>query len=255
MNQEAAKDFGPIQSDYAFFMQNSNEQERDVEAFAAVLGGIACEPVRVLDFGCGPGGFTERLVKRLGWTGDRCELSLVEPVADYRAEALARLQPMISRPIAAHSAIPDRDFGPFDTIVSNHVLYYVTDLEATLARLCALRAPTGVFAAALAGNDNDLIQMWHDGFALLGQRMPYNVADDVIALLGHIGIPHETRVVPYDLEFEDNRENRMKIVRFLFAQHLKVLPIDSLAALFDPFAQNGRIVIRTVDTHVAVRRT
>jgi trans-aconitate 2-methyltransferase len=257
MNQLPNKDFGPIQDDYAFFLDHSTEQERDVEAYVASLGSLRPldRPLRLLDFGCGPGGFTEVLLKSLAWPPARIRLSLVEPVEDYRRQAVARLSPLVASPVIAHAALPAGAFGPFELIVSNHVLYYVPNLDEILARLCDALAPGGRFLMSLAGHDNVLIQFWHEGFAAIGRSMPYHVAEGVEAALTRAGRSFARREVPYEITFDDTNENRLRILRFLFAEHFNAIPRPVLLGLFDPYRRAGRIVIETKDVHLAIGAT
>jgi hypothetical protein len=60
MSATSSKHFGPIRNDYAFFLQHSTEAEADLCAYEPHLHGVSMkdEPIRMLDFGCGDGGFT-----------------------------------------------------------------------------------------------------------------------------------------------------------------------------------------------------
>jgi SAM-dependent methyltransferase len=100
---------------------------------------------RMLDFGCGAGDFTERFLSTIGWPPGLLELALVEPVAQQRDSAARRLARFSHRAISTAATLPvakDPSVATrFDLILSNHVLYYVDDLDVTLARLLDALAP------------------------------------------------------------------------------------------------------------------
>ena len=218
---DPSKDFTPIRDDYDFFASHSTEAESDLDAYAERLGSFDPPdgPVRMLDFGCGPGSFTARFIDRAGWGGDRLDLALVEPSAAYRQQAAERLGAMTSRPIRAWDALPAGSEGAFDVILSNHALYYVPELEEALDRLVRALAPRGLLLTAVAGRDNALVDLWFRGFPLVGRPVPYHTAEDVGEALGRRGRAFERRDVHYDLNFPDTEANRLKILRFLFGEH------------------------------------
>lgn len=56
-----------------------------------------------------------------------------------------------------------------------------------------------------------------------------------------MGAAH-TPEVPYELSFPDSDENRMRIIRFLLADHLAQMPQQPLLERFDQFSRAGRMV-------------
>ena len=252
---DPSKDFTPIQDEYEFFETRSTEAAADLDGYAERLGAFDPPeaPIRMLDFGCGPGSFTARFLDRLGWTGDRLDLALVEPSEAYRRRALDRLEARTTRPIRSWSELPPESVGEFDLILSNHVLYYVPELERTLGRIVRALAPNGLFLTAIAGRDNALVDFWFQGFPMIGRDVPHQTAEDVEAALARLGRPVDRREIDYDLCFPDSKENRLKILRFLFGAHLGDLPIDRLLAFFDPYATAGRIEIHTGNVQFHVR--
>lgn len=87
-----SKNFASLHDDYAFFQSHSTEAVRDLVSHTAYLlplvnGG---QPINLLDFGCGDGFFLAQLLDRLGFDSSRLCLSLIEPDADYRQQALKR---------------------------------------------------------------------------------------------------------------------------------------------------------------------
>jgi trans-aconitate 2-methyltransferase len=252
---DPSKDFTPIRDDYEFFAENSTEAAADLDAYAGRLRSFdpPAGTVRMLDFGCGPGSFTARFLGRLGWVPDRLDLALVEPSAAYRRQAVERLGAMTGRPVRAWDALAPDSLGAFDLILSNHALYYVPELPATLERIVKALGPGGLFLAAVAGRDNALVDLWFRGFPLIGQPVPYHTAEDVEGALTGLGVAFERRDVGYELSFPDTEGNRLKILRFLFGEHLAGLPRDELLGFFGRYASAGRVEVRTGDVQYYVK--
>jgi trans-aconitate 2-methyltransferase len=210
--------------------------------------------VRLLDFGCGPGTFTAQLLDEATFELDALRLALVEPVDSYRREALERLRGFSNHPVEAWPALPPGTAGRFDLALSNHVFYYVPDLDATLGAILASLARPGLFVASMAGWDNALIQVWVRAFAMLGKPVPYHTAEEFEAALVRLGATFAKRPVSYELAFADDEENRTRVLRFLLGDHLAALPRRDVLDFFNPHAENGRVVVRTGHVQFAVRR-
>jgi len=255
MTKNPAKDFGPIAADYAFFEEHSTEAAQDSGAYLAQLRQSApsAGPIRMLDFGCGSGTFTARLLKQVSWPPERLELSLLEPVEAARRQAVARVAGFTQRPVTELATLPVGLSARFDIVIANHVFYYVADLKDQLQRLVNTLAPTGMFLTAIAGQTNALIEFWVVGFGLLSKNIPYNMSEDVEQALDQLGADYQKQPIPYELTFPDSEENRMKIVRFLMANHLEQMPQRPLLDLFDKHAHDDRIVIRTSCDHFTIR--
>ncbi|HEX5104426.1 MAG TPA: class I SAM-dependent methyltransferase [Pirellulaceae bacterium] len=253
---DTTKDFAPILSDYAFFEARATEAVNDAAAYARVIAPLvaAGQPLRMLDFGCGTGTFTERLLRLVQIPPPRLQLALVEPVAASPALAAERVARFSASPIEHANSLAAIQQPDFDLIVANHVLYYVPDLPATLAALIQRLAPGGRLLTAIAGNDNTLIQFCRAGFAMIGRPMPYHMAEDVAAALGQLGLAYEKHEVPYDLIFDDTEANRLTILRFLFSEHLTEMPRPAMLDLFTPFARGGQIQIHTACWHFSMGR-
>lgn len=255
MDTNAAKDFDSIADDYVFFERHATEAQEDAGVYLRQVAGIATTSgaVRMLDFGCGSGAFTMRFLELTGWAPDRLQLTLVDPAVSVRRQALARLAPFTAAPIADSDGLPC-DLGEgFDVVLSNHALYYVTDLEGTLSRLIGALAPTGVLLAAVAARTNALIEFWIAGFKLMGREVPYNTSEDVERVLQALGANYAKRQVAYRLSFPDTDENRMRIIRFLLADHLAHMPLSPLLQMFDRYSHGGRIEIHTDSDHFTLR--
>jgi trans-aconitate 2-methyltransferase len=255
MSKNPEKDFGPIADDYAFFENHATEAEQDARAYVERLGSIVPTegPLRMLDFGCGSGTFTARFLKRVGWSPERLRLTLVEPVASARRQAVERLAGFTAVPAAESATLPAGLFACCDVVLANHVLYYVPDLRSQLARLIDALSPAGVFVCAIAARTNALIEFWIAGFRLLGREIPYNTSEDVETALKELGADYQKQQVAYELTFPDTQENRMRIIRFLLADHLAQLPHRPLLELFDQHSHSGRIEIRTASDHFTIR--
>ena len=115
MTADTTKAFAPIRDDYAFFETHSSEAENDLKGYARSLAGLdRGRSVRVLDFGCGDGGFSAKFLTTLGVPPERLTLSLVEPDEVYRQKAVAALVPFTRHSIDAWPALPDSCVGCFD---------------------------------------------------------------------------------------------------------------------------------------------
>ncbi len=166
--------------------------------------------------------------------------------------AVTRLAGFSSHPIVDSPTLTNAA-NNYDVVLSNHVLYYLPELTKTLDRLTGALAPAGVFTTAIAPRSNSLIEFWTRGFGFLGREIPYNISEDVEASLEQLGAAYRKTQVPYELIFPDTDENRMRIIRFLLAEHLAEIPHRPLLDFFDQYADSGRIHIRTSCDHYTVR--
>jgi len=254
MRKNPVKDFGPIADDYAFFERHATEAEEDARSYLERLRDIAPAdgPIRMLDFGCGSGSFTARLLREAKWPAERLRLTLVEPAELARRQAVGQLAGYTSTPIADSSAVPAGSTASFDIVLANHSLYYVPDLRRELARLIDALFHPGIFLCAIAGRANALIQLWITAFGLLGSEIPYHTSEDVEKALQELGAEHDKHQVSFELTFPDSEENRMRIIRFLLADHLSQMPLDSLLASFDRYSRSGRIRVPTTSDHFTI---
>jgi SAM-dependent methyltransferase len=255
MSKNPAKDFGAIADDYVFFESHATQAERDARAYVDRLASTlpAEGPIRLLDFGCGSGSFTVRFLRQANWPPTRLQLTLVEPAASVRGQAVARLAGYTSYPLVDSATLPSATMPGFDVILANQVFYYVPELHNQLSQLIDALAPAGVIVTALAARTNKLIEFWIAGFGLLGQEIPYNTSEDVEIGLQQLGAVYQKQQVAYELAFPDTEENRMRILRFLLADHLAHMAQRPLLDLFDRYAQTGLIKIRTASDHFTIR--
>src|SRR6185295_2122435 len=97
-----------------------------------------------------------------------------------RDVAARRLAVFTSHEIESHDRLPSGTLDKrFDLILSNHVLYYVDDLDSALEGMKTALAPGGKLLLAIAGWENALMRLWKTGFALAGRPVPYHGADEV----------------------------------------------------------------------------
>jgi SAM-dependent methyltransferase len=103
---------------------------------------------RVLEVGCGPGFMWRLAAGRIpdGWRIVATDLSL-GMVSEARA-ALGRVR--FSFGVADSMSLPFADES-FDTVVANHMLYHVPDLDAALRELARVLEPDGALVAATNG--------------------------------------------------------------------------------------------------------
>jgi trans-aconitate methyltransferase len=255
MSKNPAKDFGPIAGDYTFFETHATESQQDSRAYVEQLADTlpASGTIRMLDFGCGSGTFTARFLEQARWPAARLLLTLVEPVESARRQAVARLARYSQSPVLDSATLPGQTLGNFDVVLANHVLYYVPELHAHLARLINSVAKAGVFVTAIAPRTNALIEFWIAGFRSVGKDIPYNTSEDVEAGLQRLGADFQKHHVDYELTFPDTEENRTRIIRFLLAEHLTQIPLGPLLDLFDRYARSGSIKIQTASDHFTIR--
>lgn len=243
------KDFAPIQHDYAFFETHSTEAAQDVAGYERILAEVwhgAQRPgqLRLLDFGCGPGGFTAQFLQQLAQPPDRLSLTLVEPVEAYRQAAETRLAAFSSTPVRASATLTADTDRNLDLIVANHVLYYVPQLADVVQKLLAARAPGGVLMTSMAGSDNTLIQFWHTCFQWLGQPLPYHTAEDLQRAFAQSGVEPACQKIHYRLQFADTRGHRESLFRFLLSDYVDQLQPDDVCDLLSPYAdRSGRITL------------
>lgn len=107
---------------------------------------VAAAPARVLEVGCGTGGFAERVL---------AALPAVDLVAIDQSERLVELTS--ARGVTAHVA--DTQSLPFpedsfDAVAAMWMLYHVTDLHRGLAEVRRVLRPGGTFVAVTNGDQH-----------------------------------------------------------------------------------------------------
>ena len=203
MQHTSRKSFGPIREAYAFFQQHATETEADIRAYLPHLLVVATDdqPIRMLDFGCGDGAFTAALLAHTSWSPARLQLALVEPDDVYRQQAATRLQAYTTRPVCAWPSLPAHLQSCFDLVLANHVLYFVPELDSTLAALLGALAIPGLFLTAMAGQRSTFAQWCQQCFTWLGQPYPFHSAEDLQGALARQEMEYSREEVPYELVF------------------------------------------------------
>jgi len=250
------KEFGPIRDDYTFFEDHSTEAAEDVRAYVPQLRALVntSQPVRMLDFGCAEGRFTSRLLEHFTVPPNHLHLSLVEPDDVYRREAVRRLQSRTAHPIPSWPSLPPDLTGRFDLVLANHVFYYVPNLEELILNIVRATSDGGVLIAAMAGQENRLIQFWNHCFALLGKPVPFNTAEDLESVAIRHDLNHQQKEVSYELSFPDSEANRLSIMRFLLGVHFNDVPRKAMLDLFNPYSAGGNTTLRITHRHFVIKR-
>ncbi|MFM8441929.1 MAG: class I SAM-dependent methyltransferase [Methylococcus sp.] len=255
MTVETRKNFDPIRDDYLFFQEHSTEAEEDLRVYLPRARAVAKTdgPLRLLDFGSGSGRFTRQFLTGVGIPPERLRLTLVEPATAHLRQAVAELKDLSRYPIEGGPALSPEHVACFDLVLSNHVLYYVADLEAELIGILRALKPGGLFLLAMAGRSNLLIEFWMSCFALIGEPLPWFFAEDLEACLTRLMVPYRTEPVRYVIRFPDTEENRLKIMRFLLGEHFGKIPRPFMLDLFTPHVVGDEVCIRTGHDHFVVR--
>lgn len=248
VSMESRKSFEGIHEDYAFVLAHSGEPRACREALLAEAAKVASsvEKPRWLDFGCGGGEFLSGLLD--GWPGDLAtvDLALVDVDPGY-LEAACNLAKGRCRSVHGASRLDGLPAGGFDLITSNHVLYYVPDMAATLGGLYERLRSGGRAVLVLGGKDNQLIRLWLDAFNAANIPLPYFHAGHVEETLNALEISYGRTALQYLFCFPDTRENRQKVLRFLFKEWVETLGEENLLSLMDAYAHNGDIVMENSD--------
>ncbi len=242
-----SKNFDPIAEDYAFFENHSTEADQDLDSYLKYCKNQwkSDVPFHFLDFGCGTGKFTDRLLKALQVEQDLLHITLIEPGSISRNVAVQTLKVHTQQPVRHCRQLSDLPRGTWNLIIANHSLYYVRNLVVTLVQLKERLKPNGQLLVTMAGSDNQLIQFWQQGFQLLDIPIPYSTADDLLAALEKLGYPFKRQKVAYSIQFSDCKANRMHLLRFLFAQYLNTLDEAIALRFFDSFVVGNEIRIET----------
>lgn len=243
-NVSTINSFAGRHADYAFFMAHTDEPARCREALLRALSGCPPGAVRWLDFGCGGGEFLEGVLREWGRPAREIALHLVDPDTGAQERAVRRLTPLAAS-VARSEAIPDG--GTFDVVASNHALYYPDDLARALRSLAAALAPGGVGIWTLGGRDNQLCHLWREFFGLVGQPLPFYLAEDVARWLRSSGLVWQEEAVRSVLRFPDSAENRDRIARFLFGPRLALFNQEAVREAFGAWRSGSEIVMENRD--------
>jgi SAM-dependent methyltransferase len=256
MPLSASVDYAEIRGDFEFFLAHSTETAAQIAAFGPHMAWLAgrSKPARMLDFGCGAGVFTERLLRAAGPSPDHLVLVLVEPVGKQLEEAARRLGPLASRLTVAGPDAEGTADDRFDLIIANHSLYYVAEPAATAAALLRRLAPDGRLIAALLDHGNALAGIWKAGFAAANMRFPFMLAEQLEAILDRLGCALERKAISYEIAFPDREDAKRRILRFLLGADLEHLSTTQVNALFEPYRHGDMVRIATTYPHLVAER-
>lgn len=129
--------------------------------------------------------------------------------------------------------------------LANHVLHYVLDLSAVVKQIVDSLKPTGRFFTAMAGYDNALIRIWQAGGVVLQKALPYHTAEELEQALTSLGYPYGKQRVEYAVRFADSEQNRLHMLRFLFADHFEARRRGQLLSVLDPYKEEDDLIILT----------
>ena len=252
----APVDYAEIRGDFEFFIAHSTETAAQIAAFGQHMAWLAerSTPARMLDFGCGAGAFTERLLRAVGPSPEHLVLTLVEPVSAQLEEAAQRLASLASRVVVAGPDVEGTADGLFDLIIANHSLYYVAEPAATAAALLQRLAPGGRLIAAMLDHGNALAGIWKAGFAAANMRFPFTLAEQLEAILDRPGFALARETISYKIGFPDREEAKRRILRFLLGAGSKHLSTAQVNALFEPYRRGDQVLIATTYPHLVAER-
>lgn len=244
--RQSRKSFERIHEDYGFFLRHSTEPAACRAAMLDAIrsGGAGTEVMKMMDFGCGGGEFLEGLLEGLNRPAEKLELELVEVDPGYLEMARRRVERFCGSPVRTGFTAEGVE-SSFDVITSNHVLYYVKDLNATLEIFGKRLKEGGLAVLILGGKGNQLCRLWEMAFARTGHKLPYYLAEDVGDALRARDWVLREEAVQSVLRFSDTPENRGRILRFLFEGKLE--QPENFSDLMDAWAVRGEIVMENLD--------
>jgi len=255
---QSRRAFATIWDDYAFFEAHTDEAERNLAAWCQELPASLKQRdhLQLLDFGDGSGRVFDRFLQQAGFTPEQLELTLLEPDAQKRQEAVALLRDRTTKTINDVAHQSELDERTYNLITSHHVFYYVRDVEAELQGLWNRLEPGGLMLLTLAGRARSrTIQFWYEAYAHLGREVPCLNAEHVQAALERLGLPYTQKQVPVRIAFDDTPANRLHVPRFLMGEDYAALGDAFAAEWIGRFSRDGRVVIDQEDELFILQRT
>jgi trans-aconitate 2-methyltransferase len=220
------KEFSKILSDYEFFQLNSSEENELLKIYTTIIKSITkskinnMQPYNILDFGCGNGQFFENLIKRESFQYiQRPNLSLVEPDFSYKIEAIKRLSHQISPKITwLDTELKNEISNKLDLIISNHVLYYVQNINDTVSSFLKNLAVDGTIIITMAEQRHPFNNLLEILCNRKGFIYPYFKIDSAKEYFDKNSIEYQTYQVNSELKFPVNDENFNKIINFILGK-------------------------------------
>jgi malonyl-CoA O-methyltransferase len=175
-------------------------QARAADRLAELVRAEGLTRPRVLEFGCGTGLFTRRL---LGAVGD-AEVLATDLSPTMAATAAAMPDPRLRFGVM-DAERPDAAAGSFDLIVSNLAAQWFADLPAALARLAECLAPGGRLMLSTLGEGS--FAEWRLAHRAQGVASGVPAYPDAAALAGMFpaGGRIITRSEPFTVSYADAR--------------------------------------------------
>jgi SAM-dependent methyltransferase len=201
-------------------------------AFAAVA---EAAPARVIEVGCGPGYFAERMRRELGADVVALDLS-------PRMVELARARGVDAR-VADVQDLPFGD-GEFDCAVANWMLYHVPELERGLAELARVLRPQGRLVCTTFGADQ-LRELWSFLDFDKTTAVAFNGENGAEALSRHFARV-DRRDANGVVVFPDRESVRRYVAATIRGAHLA----DSIPPFEGPFRARSRASVFVAETAV-----
>lgn len=169
----------------------------------------AVRPRRVLEVGCGPGEFAERVARELGAGVVAIDLS-------PRMVELARARGVGAR-VGDVQELPFAD-SEFDCVVANWMLYHVPEVDRGLAEIARVLGPGGRLVAATNSEDN-LREVWAL-FGVAAEREHAFSSENGGELLARSFAAVERRDVGGSVVFPDREAVRAYVAASVVRSHL-----------------------------------
>lgn len=173
--------------------------------------------LRLLDVACGSGKFPVALGRHAGVTPDAVA-SIDYALLDPSAFSISQARQALSAPFIA-----DQEYqttlqalecprGAFDIVWATHALYALpaTELKAGLERF--MHALSGIGFIAHACEASHYLRFYRyflDAF-YQGQGTPYTSAEQIVAMLTHMGVTFETCEITYENGAPDTQQHQVQ---------------------------------------------
>lgn len=174
----------------------------------AVLTAVAAgrERIRLLDVACGSGKFPAALLEHGGLAAfPTLETDLLDPAAFSLAEARRQLRPPFVGAADHECTLQDLDVPPgsYDVLWSTHGLYALpaADVVTGMQRFVTALDPVGGFGAVAQATARSHYLVFDDVFRRSfddGTRTAYTGAEQVVAALDALGVPHAGPTLHYE---------------------------------------------------------
>ncbi len=240
----SSKSFNGLERDYAFFESSVNERECTLARWAPLLGALTGKgPLRVLDFGCGTGGFTLDVLSLTDRAPQDIHLTFVEPSESLNAQAWQRFRKADLGSLDPLRSVGELKSQRFDLIFSHHVLYYVPHLREVFELLRGLLDPAGQFLAVVGDNNSGPGRLQDQVLAQAGLSSPYHSGGEIQRLFTEVFPRARTERFETRLQMDDSVENRESIMRFLVGEFGASVCWSYALSVFDQFSDGKRIVV------------